>query len=76
MKCVGRVKEQLKRIGGMEFWDTNFSYIDKDTQEEFYVGLPEEKGSHLIENTPTVPRGFAIPVQVTGRILRWQELKL
>lgn len=50
-----RVKEQLKRIGGMEFWDTNFSYIDKETQEEFFVGLPEEKGSNLIENTPLPP---------------------
>lgn len=50
-----RVKEQLKRIGGMEFWDTNFSYIDKETQDEFYVGLPEEKGSHLIESTPLQP---------------------
>ena len=50
-----RVKEQLKRIGGMEFWDTNFSYIDKESQEEHYVGLPEEKGSHLIENTPLQP---------------------
>ncbi|MBV5328344.1 MAG: protease Lon-related BREX system protein BrxL [Chlorobium sp.] len=50
-----RVKEQLKRIGGMEFWDTNFSYIDKESQEEFFVGLPEEKGSHLIENTPLQP---------------------
>ena len=50
-----RVKEQLKRIGGMEFWDTNFSYIDKETQEEHYVGLPEEKGSHLIENKPLQP---------------------
>ena len=51
-----RVKEQLKRIGGMEFWDTNVSYIDKETQEEHFVGLPEEKGSHLIENTP-LPAG-------------------
>jgi len=50
-----RVKEQLKRIGGMEFWDTNFSYIDKETQEEIFVGLPEEKGSHLIENNPLSP---------------------
>ena len=50
-----RVKEQLKRIGGMEFWDTNFSYIDKETQEEVFIGLPEEKGSHLIENTPLPP---------------------
>ena len=50
-----RVKEQLKRIGGMEFWDTNFSYVEKDTQEEFFVGLPEERGSQLIENTPLSP---------------------
>lgn len=50
-----RVKEQLKRIGGMEFWDTNFSYIDKDSQEEYYVGLPEERGSSLIENSPLPP---------------------
>ena len=47
-----RVKEQLKRIGGMEFWDTNFSYIDKATQEETFVSLPEERSSHLIENSP------------------------
>ena len=50
-----RVKEQLKRIGGIEFWDTNFSYIDKETQEEKFIGLPEEKGSSLIENTPLQP---------------------
>ena len=55
MEMRRRVKEQLKRIGGMEFWDTNFSYIDKETQEEHFVGLPEEKGSHLIENTPLPP---------------------
>src|SRR5680860_349193 len=50
-----RVKEQLKRIGVMEFWDTNFSYIDKETQEEIYVSLPEEKGTNLIESTPLPP---------------------
>jgi len=50
-----RVKEQLKRIGGMEFWDTNFSYIDKETQDEFFVGLPEERGSALIESNPLPP---------------------
>lgn len=36
----------------MEFWDTNFSYIDKETQEEIFVSLPEEKSSALIENVP------------------------
>jgi ATP-dependent Lon protease len=50
-----RVKEQLKRIGGMEFWDTNFSYIDKDTQEETFVPVPEERGTNLIEDTPLPP---------------------
>jgi ATP-dependent Lon protease len=52
MEMRRRVKEQLKRIGGMEFWDTNFSYIDKETQEETFVGLPEERGSALIESSP------------------------
>ena len=50
-----RVKEQLKRIGGMEFWDTNFSYIDKDSREEVFVSVPEERGSSLIENQPLQP---------------------
>ncbi len=55
MEMRRRVKEQLKRIGGMEFWDTNFSYIDKETQEEIFVGLPEERGSSLIESNPLAP---------------------
>ena len=50
-----RVKEQLKRIGGMEFWDTNFSYIDKETQEETFVSVPEERGTNLIADTPLAP---------------------
>ena len=50
-----RVKEQLKRIGGMEFWDTNFSYIDKDSQEETFVTLLEERGNNLIEDIPLSP---------------------
>ena len=50
-----RVKEQLKRIGGMEFWDTNFSFIDKETQEETFVPVPEERGTNLIEDTPLPP---------------------
>ena len=50
-----RVKEQLKRIGGMEFWDTNFSYIDKETQEEYFVSVPEERGDNIIEDAPLQP---------------------
>lgn len=60
-----RVKEQLKRIGGMEFWDTNFSYIDKETQEEVFVGLPEERGSSLIESNP-LPAGVCYTATSDG----------
>lgn len=43
-----RVKEQLKKIGGMEFYDINFSYIDNETFEEEYVPVPEQSGGTLI----------------------------
>lgn len=43
-----RVKEQLKKIGGMEFYDVNFSYIDNETFEEEYVPVPEQSGGTLI----------------------------
>ena len=35
-----RVKEQLKKLGGMEFYDVNFSYIDNESFEEHYVSVP------------------------------------
>ncbi len=43
-----RVKEQLKKIGGMEFYDVHFSYIDQESREERFVGVPEQGGGHLI----------------------------
>ena len=43
-----RVKEQLKKIGGMEFYDVHFSYIDIETLEEHFVSVPEQSSSHLI----------------------------
>ena len=36
-----RVKEQLKKLGGMEFYDVNFSYIDMEDMSEHYVSVPE-----------------------------------
>lgn len=53
-----RVKEQLKKLGGMEFSDVNFSYIDNDTFEERYVTVPEQGGGKLI------PEGMCNPGQV------------
>lgn len=43
-----RVKEQLKRMGGMEYRAVNFSYIDQGTREEVYVTVPEEAEDTLI----------------------------
>ena len=56
-----RVKEQLKKIGGMEFYDVNFSYIDNETFEEHYVSVPESGGGKLI------PEGMNNP----GTIIRY-----
>ena len=53
-----RVKEQLKKLGGMEFYDVNFSYIDNETFEEQYVSVPEQSGGKLI------PEGLCNPGQV------------
>lgn len=43
-----RVKEQLKKIGGMEFYDVNFSYISNDDFNEEYVSVPEQSSGSLI----------------------------
>lgn len=53
-----RVKEQLKKLGGMEFYDVNFSYIDNDSFEEHFVSVPEQGGGTLI------PEGMCNPGQV------------
>lgn len=43
-----RVKEQLKKIGGMEFYDVQFSYIDNETLAEEFVSVPEQGGGKII----------------------------
>jgi len=53
-----RVKEQLKKIGGMEFYDVHFSYIDKETMNEEFVSVPEQGGGKLI------PEGLGKPGHV------------
>ncbi|HPD01141.1 MAG TPA: protease Lon-related BREX system protein BrxL [Acetivibrio sp.] len=53
-----RVKEQLKKIGGMEFYDVNFSYIDNETFNEEFVSVPEQGGGKLI------PEGMGKPGHV------------
>lgn len=53
-----RVKEQLKKIGGMEFYDVNFSYMENESFEEKFVSVPEQSSSTLI------PDGICSPGQV------------
>lgn len=53
-----RVKEQLKKIGDMEFYDVNFSYIDNERFEEKFVSVPEQGGGKLI------PDGMCKPGQI------------
>lgn len=53
-----RVKEQLKKLGGMEFYDVNFSYIDNESFEERFVSVPEQGGGKLI------PEGICNPGQI------------
>lgn len=50
-----RVKEQLKKIGGIEFYDVHFSFIDNETMEETFVAIPEQGGNKLI------PEGLLSP---------------
>ena len=50
-----RVKEQLKKMGSFEYHQTSFSYFEKETMEERFVGVPEEGGRHLISTDPLPP---------------------
>jgi len=50
-----RIKEQLKKIGGMEFYDVHFSYIDNETLEENFVSVKEQGGGTLIPDGPSKP---------------------
>ena len=56
-----RVKEQLKKLGGMEFYDVQFSYIDKDTLEEHFVSVSEQSSGKLIGSEP-LPAGHLYSV--------------
>ena len=50
-----RVKEQLKKMGSFEYHQTSFSYIDSDTREERFVGVPEQGGKDMISTDPLAP---------------------
>ncbi len=50
-----RVKEQLKKMGGLEYWNTSFSYIDRDSGQETFVNVPEMGGGSLIPEGQQAP---------------------
>jgi len=50
-----RVKEQLKKLGAFEYHQTSFSYMDNETREERFVGVPEQGGRDMISADPLAP---------------------
>lgn len=64
-----RVKEQLKKMGGFEYSQTSFSYIDLESREEHFIGVPEEGGRELISVDPLAPGSlYAATVGGQGRV--------
>jgi ATP-dependent Lon protease len=61
-----RVKEQLKKIGGMEFYDVHFSYIDNETLEEHFVSVKEQGGGGLIPEGTGKP-GFIHTIGLSSK---------
>lgn len=60
-----RVKEQLKKMGSFEYYQTSFSYTIEETGEERFVGVPEQGGRDLISLDPLAP-GSAYTAGFTG----------
>src|SRR6202040_4348851 len=50
-----RVKEQLKKMGSFEYYQTSFSYTLQETGEQKFVGVPEQGGRDLISTDPLSP---------------------
>lgn len=71
-----RVKEQLKKIGGMEFYDVHFSYIDNESFEEKFVSVLEHGGSSLIPEGPLKPGTLYTVAQGTSSLLGLYRLEL
>ena len=55
MEMRRRVKEQMKKIGGLEFWATSFSYIDIESGQEKFVTLKEKSGGKVIPENNLSP---------------------
>ena len=70
-----RVREQLKKMGGVEFWNTNFTYIDSETSKEKEVNVPEKisKGPILLPTEPMIGQVIGLSVtQSYGALQRFE----
>ena len=64
-----RVKEQLKKMGAFEYYQTSFSYLTNETGEEHFVGVPEQGGRDLISANPLPPGTvYAASVSADGTV--------
>jgi ATP-dependent Lon protease len=64
-----RVKEQLKKMGSFEYHQTSFSFLDNDTREERFVGVPEQGGRDMIATDPLAPGSvYAASVDDQGKV--------
>jgi ATP-dependent Lon protease len=64
-----RVKEQLKKMGSFEYHQTSFSYLDTETREERFVGVPEQGGREMISTDPLAPGSvYAASVNDQGKV--------
>jgi len=64
-----RVKEQLKKMGSFEYYQTAFSYIDRTSGQEYFVSVPEQGARDLIATDPLAPGAvYAAAVNTDGTV--------
>lgn len=64
-----RVKEQLKKMGSFEYHQTSFSYVENETREERFVGVPEQGGRDMISTDPLAPGSvYSAAVDDQGKV--------
>jgi conserved hypothetical protein/TIGR02688 family protein len=71
MELRRRVKEQLKKMGGLEYWDVGFSYTDRESGAESLVGLPESGGGLLISGEALPPGSvYTVGIDTSDRAVK------
>ena len=61
IECRRRVKEQLKKMTASEFNAVNLGYVDKETNEEKIIYVPEQPKSSLVYEAYELP-GYAYAI--------------